>query len=95
MSGHTPGPWVRQDNNIFAANRVLVAQVTWPHVPGEPVDPSRADERAANADLLRSAPDLLAALEALLHEVEEHHHGGALPAEDTARAAIALARGAS
>lgn len=40
-----------------------------------------------------AAPDLLAAAEQLLREVEEHHHGGALPAEDRVRAAITKARG--
>jgi hypothetical protein len=57
----------------------------WGHSCGTPA--------CANARLIAAAPELLAALKSLLREVDEHHHGGALPAEDLARAAIAKAEG--
>jgi hypothetical protein len=78
MSAHTAGPWVVSSEwYIRTESGMLLGEASL-----------RED-----AVLMAAAPELLAALELLLAEHREFCAGGALPAEDVARAAIAKARG--
>lgn len=86
MSGNTPGPWTVEERDtrveIFAGD-VNIATVAWP------VDDSEAEKVArADAHLIAAAPDLLAAVEALMSGKTEWKKACAL-----ADAAIAKARG--
>lgn len=101
MSKHTPGPW-----HIERGTEVYVRADVEHHVgpicsmrsrldyPG--MDPIIAETLDANARLIAAAPDLLAALQALLME-----HGGTLGCQRSderavaVRAAIAKATGES
>lgn len=71
MSEHTPGPWTVSDKNSYDdfnirdGDKRVVAQAIHPWT----VD-NAADEVAANARLIAAAPDLLAALEAVVRDVE-------------------------
>jgi hypothetical protein len=89
MGKHTPGPWTVYEAGFSVAD-------AWGHVLSTDVEGRMPEEAAANARLIAAAPELLAALEALLSvyqgfapwegEVERQ-------AEIKARAAIAKARG--
>lgn len=91
MIGHTAGPWHARRNehywefgtDEFQLGDVCASQFT---------DPGREE---ANARLVASAPDLLAALEAILPDAEGNHFGGpdTLARINAARAAIARAKG--
>lgn len=93
MSNYTPGPWIADawvgtdpyddPDGPF----VEVGDVRWS--PNK-VDVPAAIEQKANADLIAAAPELLEALESLLAQVEQYGHK---PECDTARAAIAKAKG--
>lgn len=80
---HTPGPWATDDDGyIIAPGRGLI---------GYPARVPDSDERGPNARLMGAAPELLAALEALLDAIEDQRvtHGDC----NQGRAAIAKARG--
>lgn len=84
----TPGPWVdRGDTVIFAGKKRICVADCRDYTIG-------VAEARANACLIASAPDLLAALEALLAECEAYrgfdHEAGMLV---DARKAIAKAKG--
>ena len=91
--GHTPGPWgrSRRDEVRQDATAEWIADVGGRNF----------DETGANACLLASAPELLAALEELVaewdiaHEDEDHRTGYTLdtPGIEWARAAILKATG--
>lgn len=90
MSGHTPGPWtVEKTDSVYGS--VDGGPVARVKLTGNACD-------AANAALIAAAPELLAALEAMVAhcEVMGHRNGGVegYAAFDLARAAIAKARGA-
>lgn len=55
---HTPGPWACFDKHLIHANGYRVATIE-----------SEAKHRDANTRLIAAAPELLAALEALLAEL--------------------------
>ena len=96
---HTPGPWYSDTSGEYYAghvvrhNGVLICRMA------TPIN-ARAGKVAANARLLAAAPELLAALEAILDGrdlteppkamTQAHRHWVLL---DKARAAIAKARG--
>lgn len=78
---HTPGPWhrnirpARKYPTIWAGRNVHIAAV----VPGAPWGSGNGatmsdDEPEANIDLIAAAPDLLAAVKALLKLHEAHHN---------------------
>ena len=85
---HTPGPW-RYDTNEFSS--YLVGADGSIIAGGEPhegyMDGKNPDER-----LIAAAPDLLEALEDLLHQAKFYKHEGGWDFEQ-ARAAIAKATG--
>lgn len=92
-NNHTPGPWHVQGCGIVSMND-NIAHVA--RLPGEENHPSVLAERKANAALIASAPELLAALSQLLIEVDDmtarvgwSGNGG----RKMARAAIAKATG--
>ena len=74
---HTPGPWIVFMGEAFF--HILPAGR-----PGEVASCAKSD----NADLIASAPDLLAALQAVMHEWRE---GYGLRCEKQVRAAITKA----
>ena len=86
----------RDEFAIVDDNDVIVATVPWEIETG--VDPTDTAEYR-RATLLAAAPDLLAALEAILDDVEgyglAHPEGGRFECDhnDIARAAIARAKG--
>lgn len=81
MSAHTPGPWTLNGEymtrHVYARGEkisgvVAVINLAW---PGK----EQQDEQRANAHLIASAPELLAALEAALLVIEdylEYDHNG-------------------
>ena len=106
---HTPGPWLtiyeseeQETDNVITSLRVAI-----PHHKKGMNWTERFDTHAANEQLASAAPDLLAALEALLHEADMTTDGednprsvptfvnwktGLRAAADQARAAIAKAK---
>jgi hypothetical protein len=105
-SKHTPGPWYADDLDegygIWDATGALVARTH----RGMAHDATllTAEQEAANAALLKAAPDLYQALDGLIAEHDDHwrkhcaENVGHYPPEDTggmvlARMAIAKARG--
>ena len=84
MSAHTPAPWLYENGEVYAPNRVdVIARADREH--GCKIRPV---ERDANMRLCAAAPDLLAALEHLMR-----YDFGASDGAKDARAAIAKARG--
>ena len=81
MSEHTPGPWSAEDTVIYGPSHLNIAEL-------EPNDYIRNDEQRANARLIAAAPDLLAALDALVDATNTRSL-----AYDDAVTAIAKARG--
>jgi hypothetical protein len=81
----TPGPWQTEENHIVAG-AVRVAVVDTPNIHGG-VDWIECDY---NARLIAAAPDLYAALSALLDDVGRTN---SMPGAVQARAALAKARG--
>lgn len=84
-SGHTPGPWqrsgVREKWRTSYSDRVLDSHTVGPDdkrgwVALIPYDPRNHAEDLANARLIASAPDLLAALAGLYREVNAFGFGG-------------------
>ena len=100
-TGHTPGPWVVEAGTCHTGEIAMVhgaetenGEPTWLEV-WSPEWPHNAD---ANARLIAAAPELLAALKAI---VEDHLHTTFPPYSpgespyDKGRAAIARAEGGS
>ena len=88
---HTPGPWAC----TYTSNHAHDYRLTKPNGSPLPVNAPSNDrsEQRANADLIASAPDLLAALEWLR---DEYCEGGALDGTEAERrilVAIAKAKG--
>ena len=88
MKNHIPGPWRvignREGGIKVDSQQFFIALVT-DGVPGQD----------ANAQLIAAAPDLLAALEALMKDFEAEALPGFYEGLCEARAAIAKARGAN
>ena len=63
---HTPGPWTVTANEKGPGYHVSAFEASWAQMVTVHASPSRLDEANANASLIASAPDLLAALEAVL-----------------------------
>lgn len=89
---HTPGPWtvLAQDHTqVRAAESRFVADCGF-----GPSSSPRMDEARANAHLIASAPELLSALEALIHVAYYNREDGQpVDAIIQARAAIFKAKG--
>ena len=89
MSKHTPGPW----NTMVSAGSVWGSDGEWV------CDPSNGnayptDRQRANARLIKAAPDMLAALEAIVADAEYLALVGDNHARRmAAKAAIAKAKG--
>lgn len=84
---HTPGPWaVESDTDIVSDSGDFVASC---HEPGSDVSTAR---EYANARLIAAAPDLLAALQAIMDDPDAVDHILHLDAV-AADAAIAKATG--
>lgn len=70
---HTPGPWRKQGNIIFAHEiNVAVARIFTQHIPGKK---SGAIEESANARLISCAPELLEVLyyaNRVISDLREH-----------------------
>jgi hypothetical protein len=96
MKTHTPGPWRTTGLNVRAGD-ALICYATNHWADCETPE----SERQANADLIASAPDLLAALEVMTKayvELVESEFAPAWNAENdkeviSARAIIAKAKG--
>lgn len=111
MTEHTSGPWIEQGGTVWSMSTHAGEPRRWigttrpPNIASSKraiqTHAERRDEDIANARLIAAAPDLLAALEAVLSEcVLVHRYGGAADnthAADVARGAaltaIAKARG--
>ena len=92
MSRHTPGPWGRIIADGYTVRHPQIYSGTGPVANATWLGDGRVDELNANARLISAAPDLLAALEALL----DYENGiQKAKAEQMARAAIAKAGGGS
>lgn len=90
MNQHTPGPWGR---NIKPASRYPVIYAgRSTHVAVVTTQGLTDQELEANCDLIAAAPELLAALQDLVHAAT-HHLADGRAAVDQARAAIARATG--
>lgn len=71
FEGHTPGPWVREDNWICqVAGRTILRDVDI----GTDVIPF-TDTEIANLNLVAASPQLLQENRELLKELKEHHEG--------------------
>ena len=88
---YSPAPWraTTQGGSVMDATNTVVAFVSDKTTPIRGVEP--AERRRANARLIAAAPDLLAALWAILYADQDNH----IPADlhRQARAAIAKATG--
>ena len=81
---HTPGPWRTTGLNVRAGDALICyATNHWED------DLTPESERQANADLIASAPDLLSALERLVHPMADDDD------LDYAREVIRKAKGGS
>jgi hypothetical protein len=78
---HTPGPWTADGSNVYADN-VVVAEAN-----------CALDGCDDTARLIASAPDLLAALRALVEQYGDPKYMPDAPGWAEARAAIAKAEG--
>jgi hypothetical protein len=84
MKTHTPGPWRTTGLNVRASDALICyATNHWED------DLTPESERQANAHLIASAPDLLSALERLVHPMADDED------LDYARGIIAKAKGLS
>ncbi len=100
MSNHTPGPWFAEGCTIYNADSTDFSNRTPENVVAYTADdfiekPGR--EKRANATLISSAPDLLAALEEH-HRIALEYNGDAYAASACraqTEAAIAKAKGES
>jgi hypothetical protein len=64
VSAHTPGPWMVRDGLTVDSAQHTVASITFDPLLMDEVE----QESAANARLIAAAPDLYAALHALMHD---------------------------
>lgn len=87
---HTPGPW---DRNIKAGGKYPIIFAGRNQHVAQACQQKNPDETEANISLIAAAPDLLAALEALLDPATNEDGGWYTDARRAARAAIARARG--
>ena len=97
---HTPGPWVYAipgDSFIASSVGIMICRR-----PSETASPHGKKNWDANARLIAAAPDLLAALESILGAHDTKNNGAYMGEAvlchhyaETAREAIALARGES
>ena len=85
---HTPGPWMHDDDGLIYANGAIIAD---PNCESSQI--LDIDEREANARLIAKAPELLDALEHLLHEADYENLETA--GKRKARALIAEIEGAT
>jgi hypothetical protein len=90
MSGHTPGPWVIEGDVAALPDDIGVGIVNRKH-DGDDWDVAMVHSSAANARLIAAAPDLLAALKALLDKADLNDWNQ--EAYEAAEAAIAKAEG--
>lgn len=89
---HTPGPWevivpptISGDSRwVMGPDEKPIAQINWGR---------EQDERFANARLIASAPDLLAALEAADEVLAHEGYQDSQPVRASIRLALARARG--
>lgn len=97
-AAHTPGPWkIDEGNWIWGPDGFPIAACD----PGA-FEHNRAGECCANADLIAAAPELLGALQAILHETTHDNMGLTrdealdliFTVADIAHAAIQRAKGA-
>lgn len=89
---HTPGPWAALDTTVEGPPQEGCELPTViAYCDSENYGPA-LDDRAANARLIASAPDLLAALEKLARLGNGEHYGNS-DGNMIARAAIARAKG--
>ena len=103
MSAHTPGPWYVDPQGWNASHSFYIRgsdkngeQLSWgkgavARLPRSTVMPSEA-----NARLIAAAPDLLAALQAIIKSLSDHDDKGMIEHAQqmiNARAAIAKAEG--
>jgi len=94
IATHTPGPWVHSETDLWACATVASGRVIATCNPND--DQPKA---VANARLIAAAPDLHAALEALLDVADRIASGFPPPVEywfaarDMARAALDKVRG--
>ena len=92
MKLHTPGPWARIIADGYTVRHPQIYSDTGPIANATWLGDGRVDELNANARLIAAAPDLLAALEALL----DYENGiQKAKAEQMAYAAIKKAVGQS
>lgn len=74
MSKHTPGPWLIEAQNSHTGAIATVHNTTdvWVEIWSENwiVTGMGPEEQSANARLIAAAPELLAALQAVLAEIE-------------------------
>lgn len=92
---HTPAPWFLEGNTVYALTtdeRGREVNIFWATLSGTRFTPDGRENRA-NARLIAAAPDLLAALEAMVDRWEPDSAGSDRRMWETACAAIAKARG--
>ena len=106
-AAHTPGPWTYSRSDQFGDTRFYIAQQEGaPYTPrysdvatliAETVSLELLTIQEANARLISAAPELLAALEAIMPDAVGNHIGGpdTQARIDAARAAIAKATGSA
>lgn len=95
---HTPGPWDAEFNGTIRFtpddSRPLVSEVIAVVLANNDIGSFKFERQAANARLIASAPDLLAALRnlsAAFHKGDDDCTPSQLAAKKAARAAIARA----
>jgi hypothetical protein len=100
MSKHTPGPWTATPSDPAEGVECFWISVNQQYPPPlrgfrvrdiASVHGARTEEEIANAALIAAAPDLLAALRAMLAVAERRKTSTFRTIADTARAAIAKA----
>ncbi len=94
---HTPGPWSLKHvgGSNFAVQQFDIRAGGFPvfNKSARAIDGGLIYVSPGDASLIAAAPELLEALEALLHEAWNNMSGGAGHILDDARAAIAKAKG--
>jgi len=105
MSTHTPGPWtIHSEAANAASGSPINSEIRGGHHVVVRLGTMHADSTKANARLIAAAPDLLAALQAIVNKAHPRadylngdatHYIGPKELVDAARAAIAKAEGTS
>lgn len=91
---HTPGPWLADSGSIVSVTRMIIADCFSAIYRNSP--PMSDEVMVANARLIAAAPDMLAALKALVvHDEADDSRRGLPPCMELvdAHAAIAKAEG--